>query len=55
MKLKGYSCQLLTGIVWKTASGIPEFDSVQKIQVLSDTGACLKSRTEWPTGFIQTA
>ena len=32
--------------------GILEFDTVQKIQILSDVRMCLKSHPQWPLGSI---
>lgn len=32
----------------KTAGGVPELDAVQKTQVLSDVGTCLKPHLQWP-------
>jgi len=34
--------QLLADIIFKIADGTLDFDTVQKIQVLSDAGMCLK-------------
>lgn len=47
-----HSQQLLPGIVLKMADSILEFGTVQKIQVLSHAGACLKSYPQWPAGSI---
>ena len=36
----------------KTAGGVIRLDAVQKIQVLSDVGVCLKPHPQWPPGSI---
>ena len=36
----------------KTAGGVIELDAVQKTQVLSDVGTCLKAHPQWPSGSI---
>ena len=44
--------QLLTDNVLRMAGGVLEFDSVQKTQVLSDAGMCLKPHPPWPPTSI---
>ena len=39
--------QLLTDNVLRMAGGVLEFVRVQKSQVLSDTGTCLKPHLQW--------
>ena len=46
------SCQLPADIVLRTAGGVLESDTVQKIYVLGDAGMCLKSHAQWPCGSI---
>ena len=46
--LETITLQLLADTVLRTAGGVLEFDTVQKIHVLSDAGACLKSHPQWP-------
>ena len=46
MRLQVYSWQLLAGIILRIIGDL-EFDIVQEIQVLSDTGTCLKPHPQW--------
>ena len=48
MKLQVFSWQLLADIVLKMTGNGLEFDTVQKTQVLSNTGMCLKPHSQWP-------
>ena len=52
MKLQGCIQQLLADTVLKMFGGVLEFDTVQKIQILSDVRMCLKSHPQWPLGSI---
>ena len=52
LKLQGCSWQLLADIVLKMAGGVPEFAIAQKIQVLRDSGMCLKPHPQWPPSSI---
>ena len=47
--------QLLTDNVLRMAGGVLEFVRVQKSQVLSDTGTCLKLRPQQPPCSISDA
>ena len=44
--------QLLTDNVLRMAGGVLEFVRVQKSQVLSDTGTCLKPHSQCPPSSI---
>ena len=46
MRLQAYSWQLLADIILRMI-GVLECDIVQEIQVLSDTGTCLKPHLQW--------
>ena len=46
---------ILADIILRMAGGVLEYDVVQKIQILSDTGMCLKSHAQWPPRSILNA
>ena len=46
MKLQGCREQLMADTVLKMASGVLEFDTVQKVEVLNDSGTCIH-KTTW--------
>ena len=52
MKFQGCSWQLLADVVWKMASGVLEFDTAPKIQVLSDAGMYVKPHRQRPFDSI---
>jgi len=45
----------LAGVVLKIASDVPEFDTVWKIQALSDEGMCLQPHPLGPPGSLVNA
>ena len=55
MKLQGCIQQLLADTVLKMFGGVLEFDTIQQIQVLRDSGMCLKPHLQWPPGSILNA
>ena len=52
LRPEGCSWQPLTDIVLRMAVGVLESDTVQKIQVLSIAGTCLKPHPQWPPSSI---
>ena len=52
LKFQGCNWQLLADIVWKMASGVLEFDTAPKIQVLSDAGTYVETHRQWPLDSI---
>ena len=49
LEVSGCSWQLLADTVLRMSGGVFESDTVQKIQVLSDGGTCLKPYPQWPS------
>ena len=49
--VRSYGCSSVSRYSFEHG-GVLESDSVQKTQVLSDAGMCLKPHPQWPSGPI---